>query len=105
MTSFMISSNVNRFWYAASGLSVECAWFFSLIFAKSSKLAPPYLWSYSMPIWANTPGIASVPMRPSTGVTAPYRPDGVHVWASPLFLPPAPRSPAPASFSTPTAKP
>ena len=41
MTSFMISSSVMRFVYAASGFSVEWAWFFSLILAKSSKLVPP----------------------------------------------------------------
>ena len=41
ITSFMISSSVNRFWYAASGLSVECAWFFSEILANSSKSTPP----------------------------------------------------------------
>ena len=57
----MISSSVNRFEYAASGFSVLCAWFFSLILANSSKSAPPYLWPYSMPIWAKVPGIASVP--------------------------------------------
>ena len=71
MTSFMISSSVNRFEYAASGLSVECAWFFSEMRANSSKLVPPYLCPYSMPICANTPGIVSVPMRPSTVATAP----------------------------------
>src|SRR4029078_4050884 len=60
------------------GLSVEWAWFFSLILANSSKSTPPYLWPYSMPICANTPGIVSVPMRPSTPATAPYRPRGVH---------------------------
>ena len=69
--SFMISSSVNRFEYAASGFSVEWAWFFSLILANSSKLVPPYLWPYSMPTWANTPGIASVPIRPSVVATAP----------------------------------
>ena len=47
--SFMISSRVNRFEYAASGLRVEWAWFFSLILANSSKLVPPYLCPYSMP--------------------------------------------------------
>ena len=52
-------------------MSVEWAWFFSLILANSSKLVPPYWWPYSMPIWANTPGMVSVPMRPSTGATAP----------------------------------
>jgi hypothetical protein len=67
----MISSSVNRLEYAASGFSVLCAWFFSLILANSSKSAPPYLWPYSMPIWANVPGMASVPMRPSVGATAP----------------------------------
>ncbi len=71
MMSPMISSSVNRFWYAASGFNVECAWFFSLMRANSSKLVPPYLWPYSMPICANTPGMVSVPMRPSTGATAP----------------------------------
>ena len=71
MTSFMISSSVMRFWYAAMGFSVECAWFFSAIFAKTSNVAPPYLWPYSMPTWANVPGMLSVPMRPSVPVTAP----------------------------------
>jgi hypothetical protein len=104
MTSFMISSTLIRFWYAAFGFSVECAWFFSLMRANSSKLVPPYLWPYSMPTCANTPGIVSVPMRPSTGATAPYRPLGVQVLASSLREPPE-SSPAPASFSTPTARP
>jgi hypothetical protein len=57
-----------------------------------------------MPIWANTPGIVSVPMRPSTDATAPYRPCGVQVSSSCFLDPPASR-PAPASFSTPTARP
>ena len=67
----MISSSVKRFEYAANGFKVLCAWFFSLILANSSNVAPPYLWPYSMPTWANVPGIASVPMRPSVGATAP----------------------------------
>lgn len=50
ITSFMICSRVNRFWYDASGFSVEWAWFFSLILANNSKLVPPYLWPYSTPI-------------------------------------------------------
>ena len=41
MTSPMICSRLIRFVYAASGLRVEWAWFFSLILAKSSKLVPP----------------------------------------------------------------
>ena len=53
------------------GFSVECEWFFSLILANSSKLVPPYLCPYSMPIWAKTPGMVSVPIRPSTAATAP----------------------------------
>ncbi len=71
MTSFMISSRVKRFWYAASGFSVEWAWFFSEIRANSSKLVPPYLWPYSMPTWANTPGMIPVPIRPSVLPSAP----------------------------------
>src|SRR4026208_1598754 len=55
MMSFLISSSDIFFVYAASGFSVECAWFFSLMRAKRSKLAPPYLWPYSMPTCANTP--------------------------------------------------
>ena len=58
-----------------------------------------------MPIWANTPGMVSVPMRPSTGATAPKRPDGSHVPLSDLARPPEPSRPAPASFSTPKASP
>ena len=73
--------------------------------ANSSKSAPPYLWPYSMPTWANTPGIASVPIRPSVGATAPYRPLGCHSLPSDFARPPPPSSPAPASFSTPTARP
>ena len=69
--SFLISSSVNRFWYAASGLSVEWEWFFSEIPANTSMSTPPYLWPYSMPTWANTPGMLSVPMRPSVAATAP----------------------------------
>jgi hypothetical protein len=42
MTWFMICSTVNRVWYAASGFSVEWAWFFSAIRANDSKLVPPY---------------------------------------------------------------
>ncbi len=86
-------------------MSVEWAWFFSLIRANSSKLVPPYRWPYSMPIWAKTPGIVSVPMRPSVGATAPYRPRGSHCLPSDFARPPPPSSPAPASFSTPTARP
>jgi hypothetical protein len=52
-------------------LSVEWAWFFSLMRAKSSKLVPPYLCPYSMPTCAKTPGMVSVPTRPSSEVTAP----------------------------------
>ena len=89
----------------ASGLSTEWAWFFSLIFAKVSKLTSPYLWPYSMPTCAKVPGIASVPMRPSVGATAPKRPDGSHTFESFFGVPPPPRRPAPASFSTPTARP
>jgi len=37
----MISSRLIRLLYAARGLRVEWAWFFSLILAKSSKLVPP----------------------------------------------------------------
>ena len=48
-----------------------CAWFFSEILANSSKLVPPYLCPYSMPTCANTPGMLSVPIRPSVLVTAP----------------------------------
>ncbi len=59
------------FWMAASGLSVEFLWFFSEIRAKSSKLVPPYLWPYSIPTWANTPGIMSVPILPSRPETEP----------------------------------
>ena len=40
----------------------------------------------------------------ATGATAPKRPLGVHVSESPARAPPA-SSPAPASFSTPTARP
>jgi hypothetical protein len=47
--SFMISSRVKRFWYAAIGLRVEWAWFFSAILAKSSNDTPPYLCPYSIP--------------------------------------------------------
>ena len=83
---------------------MECAWFFSLILAKSSKLVPPYLWPYSMPIWAKTPGMVWVPMRPSVGATAPTRPDGVQFGFSLPSAPPASR-PAPESFSTPKARP
>ena len=50
---------------------MEWLWFFSLILANSSKDVPPYLWPYSMPIWANVPGMVSVPMRPSVVVTEP----------------------------------
>ncbi len=57
-----------------------------------------------MPIWAKTPGIVSVPMRPSSGPTAPNRPCGDQVAESPTRSPPA-GSPAPASFSTPPASP
>ena len=59
MTSFMISSADIFFWYAASGFSVECEWFFSLMRANSSNGASPYWCSYRycMPICANTPGI------------------------------------------------
>ena len=57
-----------------------------------------------MPTWANTPGMVSVPTRPSMGATAPYRPCGVYVSPSAARVPPASR-PAPASFSTPTARP
>ena len=71
MTSFMISSSDIFLVYAASGLRVECEWFFSEILAKSSKLVPPYLWPYSIPTCAKTPGMVSVPMRPSTPATAP----------------------------------
>ena len=67
----MMSSRLIFFEYAASGFSVECEWFFSEIRANSSKLVPPYLWPYSMPTSANTPGMVSVPMRPSTAATAP----------------------------------
>ena len=67
----MISSSVKAFWYAAFGLSVEWAWFFWEILAKVSKLTSPYFVPYSMPIWANTPGMVLVPMRPSTAATAP----------------------------------
>ncbi len=101
----MISSSVKRFEYAANGLSVEWAWFFSEILANSSKSAPPYLWPYSMPTWANTPGIVSVPMRPSVDVTAPKRPCGSHSFPSFFARPPPPSRPTPASFSTPTARP
>ena len=34
----MISSSVNRFWYAASGFSVECAWFFSEILREQLEV-------------------------------------------------------------------
>jgi hypothetical protein len=105
ITSFMICSSDIALLYAASGLSVEWLWFFSLIRANSSKSTPPYLWPYSMPTWANVPGIASVPTRPSVGATAPNRPFGVHVLPSDLGVPPPPSRPAPASFSTPTASP
>src|SRR4051812_314965 len=57
-----------------------------------------------MPICANTPGIVSVPTRPSTGATASKRPRGVHDLPSSFFAPPE-RRPTPASFSTPTARP
>ena len=57
-----------------------------------------------MPIWAKTPGMVSVPIRPSTAATAPKRPCGVHVLESAERAPPASR-PAPASFSTPKARP
>src|SRR4051812_20195905 len=100
----MICSRLIDLLYAASGLSVEWLWFFSLIFANSSNEVPPYLWPYSMPIWAKTPGIVSVPIRPSTGATAPNRPLGFHSAPSGALSWP-PSSPAPASFSTPTAKP
>src|SRR4026207_2088966 len=89
----MISSSVNFFWYAASGLSVGWAWFFSEIWANSSKLVPPYLWPYSMPIWANVPGMVAVPMRPSIGATAPKRPDGVHSLPALFACPPAAEDP------------
>ena len=42
-----------------------------------------------MPIWAKTPGIVSVPMRPSVGATAPKRPFGVPLLAVLLGLPAA----------------
>ena len=67
----MICSRLISFWYAAKGLSVECCVVLLGDRAKSSKLVPPYRWPYSMPIWAKTPGIVSVPMRPSTGAIAP----------------------------------
>ncbi len=57
-----------------------------------------------MPTWAKTPGMISVPTRPSRAVTRPSRPDGSQVSLSFLRDPPASR-PAPASFSTPTARP
>ena len=41
MMSPMICSRVMAFEYAASGFSVECEWFFSLMRANSSKVAPP----------------------------------------------------------------
>src|SRR6056297_732476 len=73
--------------------------------ANSSKSAPPYLCPYSIPTWAKTPGMVSVPIRPSVVATAPNRPCGSHSWPSCLARPPPPRRPAPASFSTPTARP
>ena len=100
----MISSRLNRLVYAASGFSVECAWFFSAIFANSSKLVPPYLWPYSMPTWANTPGMVSVPTLPSSEVTSPKRPSGSQDAPSALAVLPVSR-PTPASFSAPTARP
>ncbi len=57
-----------------------------------------------MPIWANTPGMFSVPIRPSTGAMAPRRPEGVQFGVSSLRAPP-PSNPAPESFSTPKARP
>ena len=53
------------------GIERRCAWFFSEMRANSSKLVPPYLCPYSIPTCANTPGIVSVPTRPSTAATAP----------------------------------
>ena len=66
----------------ASGLSVEWAWFFSLIWANSSKLVPPYLWPYSIPIWANTPGMvvgADPPVEGGDRTVATLRGPGVRV--------------------------
>src|SRR4051812_7667548 len=42
MTSFMMSSSDIFLVYAASGFSVECEWFFSLIRANSSSSLPSY---------------------------------------------------------------
>ena len=41
--AFMISSSEKTFWYCASGLSAECAWFFSATLANCSKPTPSCL--------------------------------------------------------------
>ena len=76
ISAFITSSSENCFWYCASGFSTECAWFFSATLANCSNPTPSCCPAYSMPACANTPGISVVPSRPSTLITAPYRPDG-----------------------------
>ncbi len=71
ISASMTSSSENCFWYCASGLSVEWAWFFSATLANCSKPTPSCSLAYSMPAWANTPGMSVVPTRPSTLITEP----------------------------------
>ena len=56
-----------------------------------------------MPDWANVPGIRLVPRMPSTGPTAPYRPDGSYGLS--LRLGWAPSRPSLPICSRPTARP
>ena len=58
-----------------------------------------------MPIWAKTPGMVSVPTRPSSAATAPNRPSRLPGAAVRLRCVGAASRPAPDSFSTPTARP
>ena len=97
------SSSENCFWYCASGLSVEWAWFFSATLANCSKPTPSCSLAYSMPACANTPGMSVVPTRPSTLITEPYRPEGSYTFLSERGA--LPRRLALPIFSRPTAMP
>src|SRR5581483_9701576 len=51
----MISSRLKAFWYWASGLSVEWAWFFSATRANCSAVTPCRR-AYSVEAWEKMPG-------------------------------------------------
>jgi len=71
MAEPITSSRLKAFLVLANGFKVEWAWFFSATLANCSNPTPSWCEAYSIPAWANTPGMSWVPSTPSTGITVP----------------------------------